>query len=129
MHQSIGIEGIRLQRLRDHYRAGERVPLDDVLDAAGLTEQERHVVRERLAGRSYGRIAAGGLRKPGGGAYSRQRVQQIERDAADKLGLAESLAVAVHGAERLERLRAFGATLPPPARPPPRTGGGDRPAT
>jgi hypothetical protein len=72
--------------------------------AAGLTPAERHVVRERLAGRSYRQIAAdAALGKPGGGAYTRQRVQQIERDATAKLGLAASLAVAVHAAERVDR--------------------------
>ena len=92
------------QRLRQRFRAGEPVELAEALDAAGLTAAERHVVRARLAGRSYGQIAAGAaLRKPGGGAYTRQRVQQIERDAAAKLGLAASLAEAVHAAERVDR--------------------------
>jgi hypothetical protein len=111
MQQSIHSEGIRvrtsdhgLQRLRERYRAGQRVRLGDVLDAAGLSAPERHVVCARLAGRSYGQIAAGAaLRKPGGGAYSRQRVQQIEQDATAKLGLGASLAEAVHVAERLDR--------------------------
>src|SRR5262245_6946344 len=86
-----------LQRLRRRHDAGESVPLGVVFRAAGLTPAERHVLRERLAGRSYGQIAAGAaLRKPGGGAYTRQRVQQVEQDAAAKLGLAASLAVAVH---------------------------------
>jgi hypothetical protein len=72
------------------------------VDAAGLTAQERHVVQERLTGQSYGEVAAA-LHKPGGGRYTRQRVQQIERCATAKLGLEQSLAVAVHGAERVER--------------------------
>src|SRR5262245_12807283 len=72
-----------LERLRRRHTAGEPVPLAAVLRAAGLTAAERHVVRERLAGRSYGQIATdAALRKPGGGAYTRQRVQQIEQDAA-----------------------------------------------
>jgi hypothetical protein len=111
MHQSIDIGDLRvrtpdrrLHRFRERYRAGERVRLGDVLDAAGLSEPERHVVRARLAGRSYGQIAAGAaLRKPGGGAYTRQRVQQIEQDAAAKLGLDRSLEAAVHAAERVDR--------------------------
>jgi hypothetical protein len=62
------------------------------------------VLRARLAGRSYGQIAAGAaLRKPGGGAYTRQRVQQLERRALAKLGLGASLAEAVHAAERADR--------------------------
>ena len=92
-----------LQRLRQRFRAGEPVGLAEALDAAGLTAAERHVVRARLAGRSYGQIAAGALRKPGGGAYTRQRVQQIEQDAAAKLGLDRSLEAAVHAAERVDR--------------------------
>jgi hypothetical protein len=93
-----------LERLRRRYGAGEPVPLAAVVRAAGLTPAERHVVRERLAGRSYAQIAAGGeLRKPDGSPYTRQRVKQIEEEAAAKLGLAASLAEAVHVAERLER--------------------------
>jgi hypothetical protein len=95
--------GPRLDRLRQRHTAGEPVPLAAVFRAAGLTAAERHVLRERLAGRSYGQIAAGALRKPDGSPYTRQRVQQIEQDATAKLGLAQSLAVAVHGAERVDR--------------------------
>ena len=93
-----------LERLRRRYGAGEPVPLAAVFRAAGLTPAERHVVRARLAGRSYGQIAADAdLRKPGGGAYTRQRVQQLERHAAAKLGLGRSLEAAVHAAERVDR--------------------------
>ena len=93
-----------LERLRRRHTAGESVPLAAVVRAAGLTAAERHVVRERLAGLSYGQIAAGApLRKPGGGAYTRQRVQQIEQHAAAKLGLGRSLEAAVHAAERVDR--------------------------
>jgi hypothetical protein len=68
--------GPRLDQLRRRHTAGEPVPLAAVLRAAGLTAAERHVVRERLAGRSYGQIAAGAaLRKPDGTPYTRQRVQ------------------------------------------------------
>jgi hypothetical protein len=96
--------GPRLERLRRRHAAGQSVPLAAVFQAAGLTPAERHVLRARLAGRSYGQIAAGAdLRKPGGGAYTRQRVQQIERDVAAKLGLAASLEAAVHAAERVDR--------------------------
>jgi hypothetical protein len=95
--------GRRLERLRRRHSAGESVPLDEVFGAAGLTAAERHVVRARLAGRSYGQIAAGALRKPDGSPYTRQRVQQIEQDAAAKLGLGRSLAAAVHAAERMDR--------------------------
>jgi hypothetical protein len=93
-----------LERLRRRHAAGEPVPLTAVFRAAGLTAAERHVLRARLAGRSHGQIAAGAaLRKPGGGAYTRQRVQQLERRAAAKLGLGRSLEAAVHAAERVDR--------------------------
>jgi len=96
--------GPRLERLRRRHTAGEPVLLAAVLRAAGLTPAERHVLRARLAGRSYGQIAAdAALGKPGGGAYTRQRVQQIEQDAAAKLGLAASLEAAVQAAERVDR--------------------------
>jgi hypothetical protein len=93
-----------LERLRRRHTAGEPVPLAAVFRAARLTAAERHVLRQRLAGRSYGQIAAGGeLRKPDGSPYTRQRVQQIEQGAAAKLGLAASLAAAVQAAERVDR--------------------------
>jgi hypothetical protein len=93
-----------LERLRRRHRAGEAIPLGELCDAAGLTAVERHVLRERLAGRSYGQIAGdAALQKPGGGAYTRQRVQQLERRALVKLGLGASLADAVHAAERVDR--------------------------
>jgi hypothetical protein len=93
-----------LERLRRRHTAGAPVPLAAVVRAAGLTAAERHVVRARLAGRSYGQIAADAvLRKPGGGVYTRQRVQQLERHAAAKLGLGRSLAAAVHAAEQVDR--------------------------
>jgi hypothetical protein len=93
-----------LERLRRRHTAGASVPLAAVFRAAGLTPAERHVLRARLAGRSYGQIAAGGeLRKPDGSPYTRQRVKQIERRGMVKLGLAASLAVAVHAAERADR--------------------------
>jgi hypothetical protein len=96
--------GPRLERLRRRHTAGEPVPLAAVFRAVGLTATERHVVRQRLDGRSYGQIAAhAALRKPDGSPYTRQRVQQLEQDAAAKLGLAASLAAAVHAAERVDR--------------------------
>jgi hypothetical protein len=92
-----------LERLRRRHTAGEPVPLATVFRAAGLTAAERHVLRARLAGRSYGQIAAGAaLRKPDGSPYTRQRVQQIERHAAAKLGLGRSLEAAIHAAERVD---------------------------
>ena len=100
--------GPRLERLRRRHGAGESVPLAADFRAAGLTAAERHVVRARLAGRSYGQIAAGAaLRKPDGSPYTRQRVQQIEQDAAAKLGLGRSLAAAVHAAERADRAQGL----------------------
>jgi hypothetical protein len=99
----------RLEWLRRRYLAGEAVTLADVFAAAGLTPRERHVLRERLPRpdgvvRSHGQIAADRvMRKPDGTPYTRQRVEQIERAARRKLGLPQSIAAAVHGAERAGR--------------------------
>jgi hypothetical protein len=92
----------RLAHLRRRYERGDDVALDDVFGAAGLTAQEQHVLRERLAGQSYLEVAAV-LPKPGGGRYTRQRVQQVEAAATAKLGMVTSLAEAVHRNERIER--------------------------
>jgi hypothetical protein len=80
-----------------------------VLDAAGLSPREWHVLRERLPRpdgtlRSHAQIAADGvMRKPDGSPCSRQRVEQIEQDARRKPGLPQSIAATVHGAERTGR--------------------------
>jgi hypothetical protein len=71
------------------------VDLDDVFGAAGLTERERHVLRERLAGQSFEEVAAG--------RCTRQNVQIIEAKATAKLGMVTSLAEAVHRNERIDR--------------------------
>jgi len=93
-----------LTGLRERFAAGGPVGLTDVLDAAGLGGRERHVLGERMAGRSHEEIAADGpMRKPDGGCLSRQRVEQIEAGAVAKLGLGGSLAASVHEAERLDR--------------------------
>jgi hypothetical protein len=97
-----------LEHLRRRFRAGEAVTLADVL-AAGLTPREQHVILERLPRpdgvvRSHEQIAADGvMRKPDGSPCSRQRVEQIEQDARRKLGLPQSIAATVHGAERAGR--------------------------
>jgi hypothetical protein len=110
----------RLEQLRQRFRAGEPVDLADVLDAAGLSPRERHVILERLPRpdgvvRSHEQIAADGvMRKPDGTCCTRQRVQQVEAEAAVKLGLGRSIAAAVHGAERAGRavdLRADGRAV------------------
>jgi hypothetical protein len=102
--------------------AGEPVDLADVLAAADLSPREQHVLRERRPRpdgtlRSHEQIAADGpLRKPDGTPYTRQRVEQIERAARRKLGLRQSVAAAVHGAERAGRalnLVAVGRTVGP----------------
>jgi hypothetical protein len=99
----------RLEHLRQLFLAGEPVTLAEVFAAAGLSPRERHVIVERLPRpdgvvRSHGQIAADGLmRKPDGSPRSRQRVEQIEQDARRKLGLPQSIAAAVHEAERTGR--------------------------
>jgi hypothetical protein len=98
-----------LEQLRQRFLAGEPVDLADVLTAAGLTPREQHVILERLprpdgAVRSHEQIAADGvMRKPDGSPCTRQRVEQIEQDARRKLGLPQSIAAAVYGAERAGR--------------------------
>jgi hypothetical protein len=85
------------------------VDLADVFDAAGLSPRERHVIRERLPRpdgvvRSHEQIAADGpMRKPDGTPCTRQRVEQIEAEGRRKLGLGQSVAAAIHGAERAGR--------------------------
>jgi hypothetical protein len=92
------------------FAAGERVEVWRVLVAAGLTRPERHVVRQRLAGRSYAAIALDrAMRKADGSGYTRQRVQQTERDAMQRLGLGVSLEAAIHASERAERAEAMAA--------------------
>jgi hypothetical protein len=73
-----------------------------VLDGAALTGNELDVIRGRLAGRSFGEIAEE-LPKPGGGKYSRQRVQQVEARALRKLGATPETIAAVHEEERIDR--------------------------
>lgn len=88
--------------------------LASAVRAFGLTAQEAHVVEQRLGGRSFGQIATDPvMRRPGramrvgprcaSGQFSRQRLQQFERDAARKLGLPGSIEETVHAAERLDR--------------------------
>jgi hypothetical protein len=98
-----------VEQLRQRFLAGEPVTLADVFAVAGLSPREQHVLRERLPRpdgvvRSHEQIAADGpMRKPDGSPSSRQRVEQIERDARRKLGLPQSIAAAVHEAERAGR--------------------------
>src|SRR5690349_3871116 len=99
----------KLDRLRQRYLAHGPVTLEEVFAAAGLTPRERHVLLERLPRpdgvvQSHEQIAGDRvMRKPDGTAYTRQRVEQIEREARRKLGLPLSVAAAVHRAERAGR--------------------------
>jgi hypothetical protein len=93
-----------LARLRARYFAGEPVTIHEAFAAAGLTAREAHVLLARTFGRSHGDIATDdALRKADGAPPSRQRVEQIEHNARQKLGLRTSVATAVHAAERSER--------------------------
>ncbi len=93
-----------MDALRQRHQAGERVQLADVFEAAGLTEQEQHILRQRLAGRSHEDIRGDAeLVKASGGKYTRQRIEQLEARALEKLGADQSLAVAVHGQEQTDR--------------------------
>jgi len=84
-----------MDELRRRWRAGEPVTLAEAFDAAGLSGRQRAVVWGRLEGLSFGRLARAV------GARSRQRVQQLERQAMRRLGVAAtSIAAAVHAAEQ-----------------------------
>src|SRR5215468_10768598 len=92
-----------LARLREQYCAGEPVTVQEAFAAAGLTAREAHVLLARTFGRSHGDIASDdAMRKTDGTPPSRQRVEQIEHEARQKLGLSASVAVAVHRTQRSE---------------------------
>jgi hypothetical protein len=86
-----------LDRLRRRFLVGVAVRLADVFRAAGLTPNQRQVVRERLSGRSYAAIA--------GSARSKQAVKIAESKACSRLGLAASIELAVHAVERADNGR------------------------
>jgi hypothetical protein len=94
----------QLYRLKRRFLVGGLVRLADVFRAAGLAQAERHVIAERLAGRSYGEIA--------GRSCTRQRVHQVERVAVARLGLSLSIAQAVHATERMDRANGYAAKAP-----------------
>lgn len=76
---------------------------------AGLSERQGYVLRQRVAGRSYGDLAA----ELG---CSRQAVQCCEQHGMAKLGLEGSVAEVVYAEERLEaaeRLRERGRLVRP----------------
>ena len=77
------------------------VALEAVFEAGGLSERERHVIRQRLCGRSFGEIAAD-PELGDGPAPTRQRVEQLERRALAKLGTNVSIGD-LHEQERRER--------------------------
>lgn len=85
--------------LRLRFQSGERISLAETFEAAGLALHERQVIRERLAGRSYGAIA--------GRKLTRQRIEQVERSARARLGLSTSIAQAVHAAQRADQAAGF----------------------
>jgi len=93
-----------LARLRQRYAAGEAVSLAEAMAAAGLSPQERHVVGQRLRGRSFAEIAADAeMSRPDGRPYARQRLHQFEAEATRKLGLPGSVEHAVLAVERAEQ--------------------------
>lgn len=87
----------RLALLRRRHLAGQPVDLGDLFEAARLTPNMRHVVRQRLEGHSYRDIA--------GANRSKQTVHSAERHACRKLGLAGSIDSTVYAAERSDRGR------------------------
>jgi hypothetical protein len=83
-----------VQRLLVLAQSDPRAALAVVFRAAGLSGKERHVLRERLAGRTCCEI--------GGGACSGERVRQVEAVALRRLGVAFSIRD-LHERERAER--------------------------
>src|SRR5215218_4340394 len=71
--------------------AGERLAI--VFEVFGLADRERQVVAARLAGATFGDVAAA-VR------VTRQRVQQLEREALARLGLSGSVESIVHADQR-----------------------------
>lgn len=82
-------------------------------EAAALTDREKHVLSERLAGKTHPDIAAeghesGALVKIGavknkGTPYTRERVRQIEKGALVKLGESSSVRAQVNDVEAREK--------------------------
>ena len=66
-----------------------------VLDAFGVTGRERDVIAARLAGATFGDVAAAAR-------VTRQRVQQLERAALARLGLSGSVEQIVHADQRAD---------------------------
>jgi hypothetical protein len=93
-----------LQALGERFDKGEKLNLPEVFEAAGLTDREKHVLEQRLQGRSHDEIAGDPEMKPKKGLkpLSRQRVEQIEQEARAKLGLEESIAKEVHAQDKAE---------------------------
>lgn len=101
---SVAPEQTPLQALGERFDRGEKLNLPEVFEAANLTGRERHVIEQRLQGRSHEEIASDQEMKPKKGLkpLSRQRVEQIEGQARAKLGLEESIAREVHAQEQAE---------------------------
>src|SRR5687767_11373533 len=72
-----------------------------VMAERGVTERERRVLLGRLAGRSFRDIARGGAGR------TRQRLQQVERDALRKLGVRPDLLARIQAEERAQRAAAL----------------------
>src|SRR5581483_11459146 len=62
--------------------------LDFSMSQLGVSPKEAHVIRQRVQGRTQEEIAADPeVRKADGSAYTRQRIQQMEKAALVKLGI------------------------------------------
>src|SRR3954451_7409743 len=88
-----------VEHLRSRHLAGEPVNLADVFRVARLSPPEQRVVCERLAGRSYGQIAADRFRA----RLPRQPLKKAERRPCRRLGLTASIEQAIHASERIDR--------------------------
>jgi hypothetical protein len=86
------LDATAMHRLGTQHRAGAHVDLDDVFTAAGLTPNQRSVIRSRLAGRTHSSITP----------HDRDVSTDRERKACRRLGIA-SLQRTVLAAMRADR--------------------------
>lgn len=89
-----------LEQLRQRQDAGGEVSLQDAFLAAGLNAREQHVLQQRLQGRSHEEIAADP--EMGKKTLSRQRVEQIEKKANEKLGVETSIDKGVNAEQQAD---------------------------
>ena len=91
-----------MDRLGERFARGEPVEMAEVYEAAGLNARQRHVIEQRLMGRTLEEIGRDPemQAKKGAKQLTRERIRQIEEEARAKLGVNESVAKAIYAEER-----------------------------